>query len=504
MNRDNDPFLMNVNELQKKAILHEARHLLIVAGPGTGKTHTLIQRILYFVQKLAHDQNILAITFSNRAADEMQARMEKKWPSFDSQSFIGTFHSFCLDLLRQFIDKTELPQEFSVKTPKEIEECLEILWSDKSPKERKNLAQDISLWKATKFGSKEPEWVTEYNAYLRGLNILDFDDLLFETVKLFILNDTVLHYVQKMYPYIFIDEYQDINSIQHTLVKLLMSKDSYVTAIGDPNQAIYGFRGSDVRFFAEFMNEFSSAVCVHLSDNYRSASTILDASSQVIAHAAFEVPPLTANLYCQGMLKVHHAPTEKAEAEYVIHEIEKMLGGISHFSIDSGRVDDDNNLDVTFSDIAVIYRLNAQRKYLEEALKRIGMPYQVSGDSSHYVLDEFDYDVERIHLLTMHASKGLEFKVVFILGCEENLIPLNIEGLKTDQDEERRLFYVAMTRAKERLYFTTSKKRMLFGKFYDNTVSPFVLDIEESLKRMDVNQKKFKKKEKLRQLDLFS
>ncbi len=503
MTESSHNFDIRANKAQKKAISHPSQYLLIVAGPGTGKTYTLIQRIRYFIDKIGESENILAITFSNKAATEMQDRVRKQWGEYQEKSFIGTFHSFSLSLLRQFIDKTGLPEDFIVKTPKEIEEYLKILWKQKTDKQIKDLIKDISLWKSTEFTEKEPEWVREYNLFLRELKILDFDDLLVEALRLLSHNDTILENVRRSYPFIFVDEYQDINAIQHSFLKLLISPTSYLTAIGDPNQAIYGFRGSDVLFFKKFIKEFPQSQCVTLNENYRSASNIVDASSQVINQSEFEVPDLTVAIYREGKLTLFHAVTERAEAEYVVHEIEKILGGISLFSLDSQRVDSNDDCEVSFSDIAIIYRLNAQRKFLEEALTRSGMPFQVSGDSSHYVIDDYEHNVEKIHLLTMHASKGLEFKAVFIIGCEDHLMPLNIEGLKANREEERRLFYVAMTRAQERLYFTTSQKRMLFGKFYENPMSPFLYDIDEKLKNIEKSMKEFKKKKIAKQLDLF-
>ena len=146
-------------------------------------------------------------------------------------------------------------------------------------------------------------------------------------------------------------------------------------------------------------------------------------------------------------------------------------------------------------------QLNAQRKLLEEALQRSGIPYQVSGSQPYPIEEPINYDVERVNLLTLHAAKGLEFSVVFIIGCEDHLLPLNLEGLTSDIEEERRLFYVGMTRAKRQLFLTRSRKRLIFGKFYENPPSPFLKDIEERLKEYE--EMKARRKSTERQMSLF-
>ncbi|MFA5260897.1 MAG: ATP-dependent helicase, partial [Candidatus Omnitrophota bacterium] len=324
----------------------------------------------------------------------------------------------------------------------------------------------------------------------RGL--LDFDDLLCETVCFFRSHPAVLSDLQADIPEVFVDEYQDVNPVQYAFLKLFVGETGGITAIGDPNQAIYGFRGSDKRFFQSFLDDFPGARRVTLCDNYRSGQTILAASGQVIARDSDgSVPDLTAQLYLDGQLTVFEATTDKAEAEYVVHQIEKLVGGTSMFSQDSGRVDTETGGERSFGDIAVLYRLKAQVRLLKQALDRSGIPYHVAGENkgdeegpesvcpSRY--EEFSVAAERVSLMTLHAAKGLEFPVVFIVGCEENLLPLNIAGIRAESQEERRLFYVGMTRARERLYLLRAQKRMLFGQTFHPQASPFLRDFEESL-----------------------
>ncbi len=494
---------MNLNPSQSHAVNHEGSHLLIVAGPGTGKTHTSICRIVKFLKELKESQKILAVTFTNKAAHQMQERLQKISPGSFEKIFIGTFHQFCLSLLRQYSKHTNLPQDFRVGEPQEIEALVKSLWPDMTASQRSKILEEISQLKS-RVSSPQEDFLTQYNQFLRANNLLDFDDLLLETLKCLQGNPGVLREIQATYPFIFIDEYQDINEVQHALLKILIGENNFLTAIGDPHQAIYGFRGSDVRFFESFVKDFKGACILTLEDNYRSTANLLKASSQIIQKSSdFKAPALVAKIYKQGRLIIHQTPTDKAEAEYVVHQIEKLVGGTSMFSRDSGRVNSGEEGQYGFGDIAVLYRLNALNRPLKEAFERSGIPYQISGENSSPVADEsYQLRVDKVSLLTLHASKGLEFSVVFIVGCEENLLPLMLESLKTDPEEERRLFYVGMTRAKERLYLIHAQKRFLFGRLTHNAPSVFLKDIEEDLKEYE-QASKIKRRPKEAQLTLF-
>ena len=321
-----------------------------------------------------------------------------------------------------------------------------------------------------------------------------------------------------------------------------------LTAIGDPNQAIYGFRGSDVGFFYSFPKTFAPATVLELSRNYRSGQDLVAAGGQVITKGArFPVSELTAEIHAKGLLKVHATSTDKAEAEYVVHTIEKLVGGVSSFSRRSGRVGEDGGAR-SFKDIAVLYRLNAQGRLIAEALGRLGVPCQVSGDRAlklstqtlaalksspaghapretlesvrkkdavldahwdHFAAlateagtgaafldrlaletpeDCYAAKAEKVSLMTLHAAKGLEFPVVFIVGCEEGLVPLDLEFFISDVEEERRLFYVGMTRAKEELILVRAKKRVLYGKSVELAPSRFLADIDEALKACEIER----------------
>ena len=195
-----------------------------------------------------------------------------------------------------------------------------------------------------------------------------------------------------------------------------------------------------------------------------------------------------------------------------MHQIERLVGGTSMFSQDSGRVESGETAELTFGDVAVLYRLNSQRVALEEALHRTGIPYHLNAeklsDRPEDLINSFRYaeeddKIDKVSLMTIHAAKGLEFPVVFIVGCEESIIPLNLEGLVSDIEEERRLFYVGMTRAKERLFLLYTQKRMLYGQARSHRPSRFLSDIEDALKSIDRPAARKKKRKDQDQMRLF-
>jgi DNA helicase-2/ATP-dependent DNA helicase PcrA len=350
-----------------------------------------------------------------------------------------------------------------------------------------------------------------------------------------------------------IDEYQDVDEQQYRLVKLLTPRSGNLCAIGDPDQAIYGFRGADVRYFHRFVEDFPSARTVRLTRNYRSSRTIVAAASQIIT-AGGSGPLVAATPDPGRRITVHVAPSAAAEAEFVVHTIEQMIGGHSFFSLDSGRVDSATEEALSFSDFAVLYRTEAQAGALAAAFTRSGMPFQSrshsplllhagvhavcarlqaapgagpvaaqlhtavahliaaeavdtataqaalelltplaagAGDDTESFLaqlalstsiDTWDPRADRVSVLTLHAAKGLEFPVVFLVGCEDGLLPLRWGNLSQDEfAEERRLFYVGMTRAKQHLLFCRARRRLWRGQLRDMPPSPFLQGLAEQL-----------------------
>ena len=281
--------------------------------------------------------------------------------------------------------------------------------------------------------------------------------------------------------------------MQNALLKILARGDVLLTAIGDANQSIYGFRGSRVELFRRFQDDFNPAQILTLQENYRSAPSLLTASGQVMGGVQ-----LLAQLQVQGKLVLHQAATDRAEADYVAHQIEKLIGGLD--------MNTSRRAVRSLGDIAILYRLNAQRNVMGQSLEHLGLPYQISQkpkkgeiysdeDALGQNEEELEYNVEKVSLMTLHAAKGLEFPVVFILGCENNLLPLDLIGMKGDPQEERRLFYVGMTRAKEHLYLTHAKRRQLFGQTLVQGPSPYLADIAEELKAYEAAKHKLLKKD---------
>ncbi len=469
----------DLNGSQWQAVCQQDTHLLITAGPGTGKTHTLTRRIAHLIPSLKPNEKILAITFTNKAARQMLDRLTALGVR-QSQVFVGTFHAFCLKLLRDHFEHTALPKDFKVALPEDI------TGFDKATLER------ISRMKSQLAVSSDDDYKA-YQRYLRQNSWIDFDDILREALLL-LEDENIAGQLRGQYRYIFVDEYQDSNIVQNSLLKILAREGVLLTAIGDANQSIYGFRGSRVELFRRFEEDFAPAQTLTLQENYRSMANLLSASSQVITKntkAGIHIE-LIARMHGEGKLIIHQAATDRAEADYVAHQIEKLIGGLD--------MNTSRRAVRSLGDIVILYRLNAQRHVMGQALEHLGIPYQVSQkvkreevysdeDALGQNEEVLEHNVEKVSLMSLHAAKGLEFPVVFIIGCENNLLPLDLIGMKGDPQEERRLFYVGMTRAKEHLYLTHAKRRQLFGQTLIQEPSLYMADIAEELKAYEASRR---------------
>lgn len=589
--------LADLNPQQREAARCTDRPLIIVAGPGTGKTRTLTYRIAHLVgSKGVAPENILAITFTNKAAEEMAGRLERLLgAAVGGRLVIKTFHAFGAMLLREVAEPAGLPPNFAICDDDERQALLKRCYPEAKHGAITTWLEQISAAKNQLQGPDAPELSDEfvqiydgYEAALRQNHLLDFDDLIVKPVRLFESQPDILQRYRQRFRWISVDEYQDINQAQYRLLRLLVGPETNLSVIGDPDQAIYGFRGANRAYFLQFNQDFPAAKKMHLNQNYRSTQLILDASGQVIEKnaEAGERLKIWSEFVDKTKLDIYHAPTDKAEAEYVVHEIEKMVGGLSYFSIDSARVTDDGS-GRSFADFAVLYRLSAQSQPLIEAFQRSGIPFQTVGqtplsdykdvrvilaglwclnnpDSRFHLeqvaskqqaqemefflnglkdtaakpvsvvieqiyqfvagrfrhrfdeksreriqqlrrraipfenrlrdflesmalqkeTDGYDPRADRVTLMTLHAAKGLEFPVVFIVGCEEGLLPYQRGDEEPDIEEERRLFYVGMTRAQQKLVLTRAKSRFLFGQKVRNSSSRFVNDIEDTLKEI--------------------
>jgi len=472
--------------------------LLIVAGPGSGKTRVLTHRIAHLImERGVSARHCLAITFTRRAAAEMQERLGELIPAGAGQAAVHTFHSLGLEILQSHPQAAGLHRGFQVADEEErsaaLAEALQL-----PQRKAQSLLRAISKAKRTQRLEDEDiaQTMSAYQQMLALKNWIDFDDLVGLTVHALSADPGLAAHYRDLFRWISVDEFQDLDEQQYRLLKLLAPPPhSNFCAIGDPNQAIYGFRGADASCFERFKQDYPGAAAITLQRNYRSSGTIVTAASQVIASPDTEaIAEVVRDMH--EHIAIHVAPTERAEAEFVIQTIERLIGGHNFFSIDSGRSTGASDANLSFADFAVLYRTNAQAAVLREAFERSGMPFKQHGHDPHFEpsaaleensasianIDTWDPKADRVSLLTLHAAKGLEFPVVFIVGLEDSLLPLywRVPDAAT-LAEERRLFYVGMTRAEDRLILTRALKRQWRGRLQTLNASPFLSDIEAQL-----------------------
>ncbi|HYY38810.1 MAG TPA: UvrD-helicase domain-containing protein [Xanthobacteraceae bacterium] len=544
------PLLSQLDDDQRQAAETIDGPLLIVAGPGSGKTRTLTFRIAHLIaERSVAPEACLAITFTRRAAAEMRERLAALLPDRGERVAIHTFHSLGLMILREHASAAGLHRGFRVASETERAALIAETLGLGAPKAER-LLRAISKEKRT---HRSSDGLGEAAAYSRALamrNWIDFDDLIALPLRALTQDPSVAAHYRSRWRWISVDEFQDVDEQQYHLLKLLAPPAANLCVIGDSNQAIYGFRGADAACFGRFRQDYPAARTIHLRRNYRSTGTIVTAATQVIASSPTQpIAEMVRDMH--ERIAVQAAPTERAEAESVVKAIEAMIGGHSFFSIDSGRAIRAPESQRSFADFAVLYRTEAQSAALCEALERSGIPYkrnshrplmdepavrallaelgedgeatsladelraaaerlakrgdagamialqrlvalaQTCGndrlrvkDAAALVTDaEFwDAGADRVSLLTLHAAKGLEFPVVFIVGLEDGLLPLHWdEPDEAAMAEERRLFYVGMTRAKDRLILSYARQRLWRGRLRTLEPSPFLRDIEAEL-----------------------
>ena len=635
---NNHPLLFELNDAQQKAVLSFDVPLLIVAGPGTGKTKTLTHRIAWFIQErhILHSE-ILAVTFTQKAANEMKERLIQLIENKDHLPLVGTFHAICLAIIQEQSIQSRLTILDDLAKPDWISRAIHATPID----EKLSIKQATDLIAHAKQNLLKPDDDLSSISSIPGFNkiyacyqtmlydhcLMDYEDLIMQAHAL-LTSPEIQKKWQDRIKYIFIDEYQDVNCAQVEFIRILAGSGKQVCVIGDPNQAIYGFRGSDAKYFHLFSEEYPRTETIWLTRNYRSTETILQCAKQVIQHdhdnRFMGDKHIVSQIHGEKRIHCFELRSEKAESEAIVKTIEALVGGVSHFSIDSGRVDYSSQIERSFSDFAVLYRMNEQSVPLEEAFYRMGIPYQIASKNKqsknnetyllnlyrvinnkgsdsdvrcvltkfsdgisnqsinkivdyavnhHRVLNDlllsssFENDVKGINtttrkhiqaivnqivqirnawasksvaeqltfladlpqfeqwkeqnqsyfnrilmfsnrfgcdsnefihqlalqrdpdmilsqsecvsLMSLHASKGLEFPVVFITGCEDSLIPFHLFNKENaNLAEERRLFYVGITRAKDILYCTWSQKRTLLGHTRENKISPFILNID--------------------------
>lgn len=624
--------LDNLNDKQLEAVKITEGPLLVLAGAGSGKTKVLTTRIAYLIkEKKVDPYNILAITFTNKAAKEMKERIINLIGSVGYSMQISTFHSFGLSIIKDNYELLGYKPNFTILDSDDTLTLIKKILKDMNidpkiynPKAIKNSISSaknelIDSKKYSKYVGSDFEAIVldvykQYESRLISNNALDFDDLLMKPIELFSNNPSVLKEYQERFKYILIDEYQDTNEAQYLLTKMLSAKYKNICVVGDDSQAIYSWRGANYRNILNFEKDYKDTKVVYLEENYRSTKTILNAANSVIKN---NIDKKEKNLWTNNeegvKITYHKALSEVDEACYVRDEIKKLIkDGISP------------------SDIAVLYRTNAQSRVMEDAMLESQIPYKVIGSFYFYnrreikdlisylkliynndddtsliriintpkrgiglktienlsikalenntsmynsidsgkelifknLIEELKKEQENLSLtelvdlvlnktgmkdelvkensieadirlenleefksitrsfeetngivslgefleqitlvsdmeehknndnvvtlMTIHSAKGLEFENVFIIGMEEGIFPhKNSSDLREDLEEERRLCYVAITRAKKNLYLVNAKKRMIFGETSYNMPSRFINEIDQNCLNVD-------------------
>jgi len=573
----------HLNQQQKAAVEAIVGPSLILAGAGSGKTRVLVYKVInLIVNHQVNPLSIVMITFTNKAAEEMEKRIKKMIDTQNSLGFVGTFHSFCAKILRIDGDKIGISKSFVIYDEEDQLQLIKNL-VNKNKFEKKYspryILERISLAKNQNIGVDEylevfsdhaaPHVAYLYQLYQKELktnNALDFDDLLNFALLLFKKNPAILEKYQRRFRYFLVDEFQDTNFVQYLLIKTLAKKYQNITVVGDFSQSIYSWRGAEIENLFRFQKDFSNVKTFYLEKNYRSTQTILDFAYRVIAkNQTHPILHLTSDKKKGKEIVFFEAETEEEEAFYIADQIEFLK---KRYPLE---------------EMAVLYRINAQSRVIEEAFLHRGIPYLLIGGVRFYerkeikdllaylrllvnpkdqlakervkklgkkrwegfsqfcqnieinrltteeiinqiiektgYLDFFDPQSEedfarlenikelksvavrfpnlvefleqvalveseyfetekrltsikeekqkqkKVRLMTLHQAKGLEFAVVFIVGVEEGLLP----HLRSFEDqylleEERRLFYVGITRAKEELFITWTRHRFIFGR----------------------------------------
>ncbi|MGE4351493.1 MAG: UvrD-helicase domain-containing protein [Bdellovibrionales bacterium] len=530
--------------------------LIVIAGPGSGKTRMLTHRIAHLVLECGVPaRHCLAVTFTRRATEELRARLALLLPDQAKDCAIFSFHALGLTILRAHYEAAGLAKDFRIASEAERVQALASAL-DVGQREAVRLVKAVSVLKRTgATGEGQEAAALEVLGRLsRQGGWVDYDDLIGMAVALLEKDEAIAALWQKKFSAICADEFQDVDEAQYKLLRLLAGTRGNLCVIGDPDQAIYGFRGADASCFDRFAADYPAASCVRLARNYRSSGTIVTASGALMGREA----PSTILRPMGEKIVLHSAASEKAEAVFVSAMIEALMGGHTLLTVQQRRKET-----LSFGDFAVLYRTDAQAAALREALDRQGIPFkkstplllvehtgvqallralskEMSGEVSLAVrieaaqalavaqewasveevaqakawtaavlkedpaMDEaglrevmalsneadfFDERADRVSLLTMHAAKGLEFPVVFVVGMEEGMMPYAYgeqDPAPKEVEAERRLLYVAMTRAMDRLFLSGARERFWHGQRRSAPSSRFLEAIPSALtERLD-------------------
>ena len=647
-----------LNKMQRLAVKTTEGAVLILAGAGSGKTRVITNKIAYLIEeKNVNPYNILAITFTNKAAKEMLLRVEEMIGEDSKRVWISTFHAFCTKVLRMEAHHLNYDNNFTIYDTSDkqtlIKNCMDALDYNKQSISPSLIAAEISrakdsmidvreyenTYESDYIGSKVSKVYALYQEELKKNNAMDFDDLIYNCIRLFKEHKDVLEKYQFKFKYIMVDEYQDTNFSQYMLIKMLSDIHKNICVVGDDDQSIYTWRGADIRNILEFEKDFDNVLQIKLEQNYRSTSNIINAAHSVIKkNNERKEKKIWTDANEGEKIKLYSATSERDESNYVAINIRKMV----------------ENQCYDYKDFAVLYRANSLSRNYEEAFMKYGIPYKIFGGLKFYdrmeikdilaylriidnkyddislkriinvpkrsigaktieklesyarqnnmsildamdeidnivsttktresvkkfkvlisslkslskvisiselldkvlentnykkiyleensiesqsrlenidelksVVKEFELNSEDktlsgflqnatlstdmdenikndnfVSLMTIHSSKGLEFRVVFLVALEEDIFPSSRSILEESKlEEERRLCYVAITRAKEKLFMTRTTMRMLYGKTNCNPVSRFVGEIDTDFiesDNKDIVQKKSNKED---------
>ena len=440
--------LLGYNDKQKEAILKTDGPILVIAGAGSGKTKVLTTKIAYLVENGIPTDNILAITFTNKAAKEMKDRVINMLGSEGHEIRISTFHSFGVYLMQKHYNElgyqknfTILDSDDSLTIIKRIMKDLNIDPKEYNPRAIRNAISsaknelisslEYERYASDNFSQKVLEVYTRYEQKLLINNSLDFDDLLFLPIKLFRTKPEILKYYQEKYQYILVDEYQDTNEAQYILIKMLSAKNRNICVVGDESQSIYSFRGSNYRNILNFEKDYKDCTTILLEQNYRSTSTILDSANDVIKNNKHRKDKkLWTENGIGEKIEYYKALDEKDEANYVVKNIENLI-----------------NNNTNKSEIAVLYRTNAQSRVMEEALLKSNIPYKVVGSFYFYNRKEIK---DLICYLKLIYNKYDDISLQRIINTPKRGIgEKTIENLQKKAQENNICMYDAIESGKE-------------------------------------------------------
>lgn len=450
--------LDNLNDKQREAVLYNNGPLLIIAGAGAGKTKTLTTKIAYLIEEsITTPYNILAITFTNKAAKEMKDRLGVLIGDLAKKVQVSTFHSFGLKLLKENYNLLGYDRNFVIMDSDDsltvVKKIIKDLGYDPkiyNPKAIRNKISScknemISAKAYERFAVSDYEQVVhkvyeKYEQKLRQNNSVDFDDLLLLPIQLFRENPDTLKKYQDLYQYILIDEYQDTNQAQYILTKMISEKNRRITCVGDDSQSIYSFRGANYKNILNFEKDYPDAKIILLEQNYRSTSTILDAANQVIKNnTQRKDKKLWTDRGVGEKIKYYRAYNERDEAQYVIRKIKELI-----------------NKGVEYKDIAILYRTNAQSRVVEEEMLKENLPYRVIGSFYFYSRKEIKDLIAYLRLI--HNSKD-NISLLRVINTPKRGIGLKtIENLTTKADLEGISIYEAINSGKELEFKKTIEK----------------------------------------------